>query len=46
LGFAHLAWASVEARHRLMEGIAANVAAFVDGSPIHVVNFSGPVAAP
>jgi glycerate dehydrogenase len=34
----HLAWASVEARRRLMAITAANIAAFQQGRPIHVVN--------
>ena len=33
----HLAWASVEARQRLMEITIANVRAFLDGKPQHVV---------
>jgi glycerate dehydrogenase len=34
----HVAWATVEARQRLMQTTAENVAAFIAGSPIHVVN--------
>jgi glycerate dehydrogenase len=34
----HIAWATEEARARLMEGTVANVAAFVAGSPVNVVN--------
>ncbi|HVN83962.1 MAG TPA: D-2-hydroxyacid dehydrogenase [Candidatus Binatia bacterium] len=34
----HIAWASLAARRRLMETTVANVAAFLDGRPIHVVN--------
>jgi glycerate dehydrogenase len=34
----HLAWATVEARRRLMRLTADNVEAFVSGHPIHVVN--------
>jgi glycerate dehydrogenase len=34
----HVAWASRAARHRLIEATAANVAALLAGSPIHVVN--------
>ena len=34
----HIAWATEEARTRLMEATVANVAAFVCGSPINVVN--------
>jgi glycerate dehydrogenase len=34
----HIAWATAEARGRLMELTAANVAAFLAGEPINVVN--------
>jgi glycerate dehydrogenase len=34
----HIAWATEEARARLMEATVANVAAFVAGSPVNVVN--------
>jgi glycerate dehydrogenase len=34
----HIAWATLEARRRLMQTTAENVAAFMDGSPINVVN--------
>lgn len=34
----HVAWASLEARTRLMQGVAANLAAFLAGSPQNVVN--------
>jgi len=34
----HLAWASLAARQRLMAIVAANVASFLAGSPINVVN--------
>ncbi len=34
----HIAWASLDARRRLMEETARNVAAFLAGSPINVVN--------
>jgi glycerate dehydrogenase len=34
----HLAWATVEARGRLMQMTADNIAAFVHGAPINVVN--------
>jgi glycerate dehydrogenase len=34
----HIAWATEEARARLMEATVANVAAFVAGAPINVVN--------
>lgn len=34
----HLAWASLEARQRLMKMTADNIAAFQQGNPTHVVN--------
>ena len=34
----HIAWAALDARHRLMQITAENVAAFQTGKPIHVVN--------
>jgi glycerate dehydrogenase len=34
----HIAWATEEARARLMEATVANVAAFVAGQPINIVN--------
>lgn len=34
----HVAWASLAARRRLIDATAANVAALLVGSPIHVVN--------
>ena len=34
----HIAWATAEARARLMEATVANVAAFLSGQPINVVN--------
>jgi glycerate dehydrogenase len=34
----HLAWATLEARQRLMRATADNIAAFQRGEPIHVVN--------
>jgi glycerate dehydrogenase len=34
----HIAWATVEARRRLMAVTAENLAAYLHGSPIHVVN--------
>lgn len=34
----HIAWSPIEARRRLMETVATNIEAFVDGKPIHVVN--------
>lgn len=35
----HIAWASVEARRRLMDGVVENLAAHLSGSPQNVVNF-------
>jgi glycerate dehydrogenase len=34
----HLAWGSVEARMRCVQGVYDNIKAFLDGSPINVVN--------
>ncbi|HRJ71306.1 MAG TPA: D-2-hydroxyacid dehydrogenase [Terrimicrobiaceae bacterium] len=34
----HIAWASVEARTRLMAILAENIRAFLSGAPVHVVN--------
>ncbi|GAB3640687.1 D-2-hydroxyacid dehydrogenase [Spirosoma arcticum] len=34
----HIAWASLEARQRLMYIVADNVRAFLDGAPVNVVN--------
>jgi glycerate dehydrogenase len=34
----HLAWASVEARTRCVEGVYKNIEAFLAGNPINVVN--------
>ena len=34
----HIAWAPVETRLRLLDEVAANVRAWIDGKPIHVVN--------
>ena len=34
----HIAWATVEARERLMEIAVHNVKAFLEGNPVHVVN--------
>ena len=34
----HMAWATLEARKRLMQMTAENVRAFMDGAPINVVN--------
>lgn len=37
----HIAWASVEARSRLMQGVYANLEAFLKGKPTNVVNGAG-----
>ena len=34
----HIAWAALETRQRLMDIFTANIKAFCEGSPIHVVN--------
>jgi glycerate dehydrogenase len=34
----HIAWASLAARKRLMRIVADNIAAFIAGAPINVVN--------
>ena len=34
----HVAWATYEARHRLMAIATGNVKAFIDGAPVNVVN--------
>jgi glycerate dehydrogenase len=34
----HIAWATVEARERLMQGTIKNVRSFVEGKPVNVVN--------
>ena len=34
----HIAWATVEARSRLLEIAAGNIKAFLDGKPVNVVN--------
>ena len=34
----HIAWATFEARQRLMDVAVGNVKAFIEGSPISVVN--------
>ena len=34
----HIAWAAKETRQRLMDIAVANLKAYVDGEPIHVVN--------
>lgn len=36
----HISWAPKESRQRIMEGTAQNIAAFLSGNPIHVVNFA------
>ena len=34
----HIAWATYEARQRLMDIAVGNVKAFIEGSPVNVVN--------
>ena len=34
----HIAWATKEARSRLMEIAVANIKAYLDGKPVNVVN--------
>jgi glycerate dehydrogenase len=34
----HIAWATKEARTRLMETVVSNLAAFINGNPVNVVN--------
>ncbi|MCF7792320.1 MAG: D-2-hydroxyacid dehydrogenase [Victivallales bacterium] len=34
----HVAWSSVEARKRLIKGIAKNIKSFINGNPVNVVN--------
>lgn len=34
----HIAWTTIEARRRLMQTTAENIRAFIDGSPINLVN--------
>ena len=34
----HIAWAAKEARQRLMNTVVKNVRAFLQGSPVNVVN--------
>ncbi|MCQ2420050.1 MAG: D-2-hydroxyacid dehydrogenase [Clostridia bacterium] len=34
----HIAWAPLESRRRIIQYAQANIRAFIDGSPIHVVN--------
>jgi glycerate dehydrogenase len=34
----HIAWASLAARKRLMNIVAGNIAAFIGGAPVNVVN--------
>ena len=38
----HIAWATEEARHRLMAATVSNIARFLEGQPVNVVN--GPLA--
>jgi glycerate dehydrogenase len=40
----HIAWATLSARRRLMATTAANIAAFLNGTPQHVVNGVGDIA--
>ncbi|MGP0067536.1 MAG: D-2-hydroxyacid dehydrogenase [Isosphaeraceae bacterium] len=44
----HIAWATEEARQRLMDATVANIARFLEGRPVNVVNgpFEGTPAAP
>lgn len=35
----HIAWAPKESRQRLMDIAVDNLRAFVEGKPVHVVNF-------
>ena len=39
----HIAWATSEARRRLMDATVANVSAFLAGQPINMVNWSRPI---
>jgi len=34
----HIAWATKEARLRLMKIVVSNLKAFIDGEPVNVVN--------
>ena len=34
----HIAWATFEARQRLMKTVVDNVKAFIEGKPVNVVN--------
>jgi len=34
----HVAWTSVEARKKLIEGLTENIKLFINGKPINVVN--------
>jgi glycerate dehydrogenase len=34
----HIGWKRVETRQRLMDMVAENIAAFLDGKPVNVVN--------
>ena len=36
----HIAWATIEARQRLMAVAVANVEAFIEGRPVNVVSQS------
>ena len=36
----HIAWASLAARNRLMKILAANIASYLAGAPINLVNGS------
>jgi glycerate dehydrogenase len=37
----HVAWASREARERLLQGVVENIRAFLEGRPQNVVNGPG-----
>ena len=39
----HIAWATSEARRRLMDATVANVSAFLAGQPINMVNWPRPI---
>lgn len=34
----HIAWASLEARKRMMQTTAENIAAFINGTPVNIIN--------
>jgi glycerate dehydrogenase len=36
----HIAWATKEARQRLMRAVTENIQAFLEGTPINLVNLS------